>query len=222
MENSLSEKESLDLIGQMISTAKNNLQKGMGKVFLLWGYLVAGISMLTFILLILLPPDLRYYSYYSWFLMILGYPMHYMIIRKQEQERLVTTYIEKVMNWVWIGFTVSILIVVGGLLVATIHVVGNYPVVEPRYEFIRWFHWLFMTPFMLCLYGFALFVSGKAYGFRPLVNGGLICWAGTLVLLLSIHYSHTLLVQQAVLCISAVAGFVIPGHLLNVRDKQDV
>ena len=50
MENLLNEKESLQLIGQMISTAKNNLQKGTGKIFLLWGYLIAGVSFATFVL----------------------------------------------------------------------------------------------------------------------------------------------------------------------------
>ncbi|MBN1198555.1 MAG: hypothetical protein JXA23_04315 [Bacteroidales bacterium] len=74
MEHTFSEKESLDLIRKMIDTAKNNLQQGTGKVFLLWGYLVAGISLATIILLITLPGDTRYYAYYLWFFMAFGAP----------------------------------------------------------------------------------------------------------------------------------------------------
>ena len=206
----------------MISTAKNNLQKGMGNIFLLWGYLVAGISMANGILLLTLPHETRYYSFYLWALMMFGYPLHYQLVKKREQEMLVMTYIEKIMKWVWIAFTVSILLVVTGLLAATVHIVMAYPVVTPQYEFIRWFHWLFMTPFMLCLYGFALFVSGKAYNFKPLVTGGFICWAGALFLLFSIHFSQILVLEQIVLSICVIAGYVIPGHLLNKMDRSNV
>lgn len=222
MEDQFTEKESIALIGQMISTAKNNLQKGMGDIFLLWGYLVAGISMANGILLLALPHETRYYSFYLWALMMFGYPFHYLLVKKREQEMLVVTYIEKIMQWVWIAFTVSILLVVTGLLAATIHIVTAYPVVTPQYEFIRWFHWLFMTPFMLCLYGFALFVSGKAYNFKPLVTGGFICWAGALFLLFSIHFSQILVLEQVVLSICVIAGYVIPGHLLNKMDRSNV
>jgi len=222
MENQLSEKESLDLIGQMISTAKNNLQKGMGYIFLLWGYMVAGISLAIFILLEFLPYETRYTAFYLWFLMIFGYPLHIWILKRMDRERLVMTYVEKLMKWVWIAFSLSILFVVVGLLVATIHIVMAYPEIEPKFEYIRWFHWLFMTPFMLCLYGFALFVSGKAYAFKPLVAGGIFCWAATLVLLFSLHFSQILMVQQVVLCLSAIAGFIIPGHLLNRKERFHV
>jgi hypothetical protein len=206
----------------MISTAKNNLQKGMGNIFLLWGYLVAGISLGTLILLLSLPAEIRYYSYYIWFLMIFGYPIHYYLVKKMSRLNLALTYVDKTMNWVWIAFSISILIVVGGILVTTLLVIPGLTEVEPGREFLRWFPWLFFTPFLLCIYGFALFVSGKAYRFKPFVTGGFICWAGTLLLLLSIHHLHVAYIQQAVLCISALSGFVIPGHLLNRKEGNHV
>ncbi|MCX6285034.1 MAG: hypothetical protein NTW31_12460 [Bacteroidetes bacterium] len=222
MENLLSEKESLDLIGQMISTAKNNLQKGTGKIFLLWGYMVAIISLLTFILLITLPPETKYYAYYMWFLMFAAYPVHYVLLKNKEKEKLVMTYIEKVMNWVWIAFSISILVVVAGLIIAMVLVMPAFTDVRPGHEFDRWFQWLFITPLLLCLYGFALFVSGKAYAFKPLATGGVICWIATFIILISIHHVHVLAIQQIVLTISAVAGFVIPGHMLNRKECKDV
>ena len=222
MENLLTEKESLDLIGQMIRTAKNNLQRGMGNIFLLWGYLVAGISLAIFIMLYILPGPTSYYAYFLWFLMAFGYPFHYRLLKKREKERLVMTYVEKLMAWVWIAFAISILTVVAGLLFGTIIVMPAFCDIEPGHEFLRWFQWLFISPVMLCLYGFALFVSGKAYDFKPLVIGGIICFIAAFYLLFSIHHAQVLKIQQIVLCISAVAGFVIPGHLLNRKEQQHV
>ena len=94
--------------------------------------------------------------------------------------------------------------------------------VTPVHEFIRWFHWLLLVPFMLCLYGFALFVSGKAYEFKPLTLGGIFCFAASFVLLFSLHKTGVYGVQMFALFISAVAGFIIPGHLLSIKEKKDV
>ncbi len=218
MDSSFTEKESLALIGQMISTAKNNLQKGTGTVFLLWGYLVALISLVTFLLLLILPEPARYNAFYLWFLMAAGFPFHYLLVRRLENGPQVRTYIEQLMAWVWIAFTITILVAVAGLLAATAYRSANPG--APGAE--GWFHWLFMTPFMLCLYGFALFVSGKAYRFRPLVSGGMFCMAAALVSLGFIYYSRITELNQIILCLSAIAGFIIPGHLLNGKQAKDV
>ena len=222
MENLLTEKESLDLIGQMINTAKNNLQKGTAKIILFWGYLVAGFSLATWVLLENLPHETRYHAFYLWFLMAAAYPFHYMLVKKIDRENRVRTYIDGLMNRVWIGFTISILVVVSGMLIDSLIVNTVAEAVKPGHEFVRWFHWLLLVPFMLCLYGFALFVSGKAYEFKPLTLGGIFCFAASFVLLFSLHKTGVYGVQMFALFISAVAGFVIPGHLLNRKEKKYV
>jgi len=223
MENKLSEQESLELINRMIHTAKNNLQKGTGNLFLLWGYLVAVISAATLILLISVTGPARYQAYYLWFLMVLGYPLHLILVRKINRKTLVITYVDRIMTWVWIAFTLSVVAVIVGLLIASFSgLSGSQEEATVSDSFTRWFHWLFMPPFMLSLYGLALFVSGKAYGFKPLVAGGTVCWAATLVLLALIHQSHVLEIQQGVVFFSVIAGFIIPGHLLNRKEREDV
>jgi len=222
MEKLLNEKESLELIGQMINTAKNNLEKGMGKIFLLWGYLVAGISFGTCILSMILPKQTAYDAYLLWFLMFFGIPFHFWLIKKRENERLVMTYIEKLMRWVWIGFTLSVLVVVVGMLLDTVILSYFVSRVKEGNDFVYWFQWLLLTPIMLCLYGFALFVSGKAYEFKPLVIGGIICFFASFFLFFSIHKTGVMYFQQFVLGVSAVAGFVIPGHMLNRKEYKNV
>ena len=222
METSLSEKESLDLIRQMISTAKNNLQQGMGNIFLLWGYLVAGISLGTFILLLVIPGEARYYAFFLWSLMALGVPVHYRLIRRLERNRDVTTYVEKIMAWVWIAFSGSIVTLIAGIILSAFFVIPLFTDVGTNHDAIIWFQWLFLPPAMLCLYGLALFVSGKAYGFRPLAAGGVICWVASLILLACLHLPRTQEIQQAMLCLCATAGFIIPGHLLNRKEQNHV
>lgn len=222
MENQLSEKESLELISKMISSAKNNLQKGLGNVFLLWGYLVAVISLVIFILLTVIPGNGRFNAYFLYALMALGIPLHIRLIRKMEQQQLVKTYIEKIMEFVWIAFTISIATVIAGMLISTMLVIPRFTSVDQGYEFLRWFPWMFVTPFMLSFYGFALFVSGKAYQFRPLVTGGWVCWIATLALIAAFHHPYLPMIQQLVLFISVIFGFIIPGHLLNKKERCHV
>jgi len=220
MEKEFSEKESLELINQMINSAKNNLQKGMGNIFLLWGYLVTLISLSVFILLLVLPHPMKYNSYMLWCFMAFGGPIHFWLVTKMEQQKMVRTYVDKIMSFVWIGFAVSIILVIPGIIISSLLMLPSFT--ETSHEFLRWFQWLFITPFMLSLYGFALFISGKAYGYKPLATGGIICWVASTLLLISIHNPYTLEIQQITLTISAICGFVIPGHLLNKKEKSHV
>lgn len=222
METALNEKDSLHLINEMISTSRNNLQKGMGKIFLLWGYLVFVTSLLNLILLVFLPDPVRHNSYFIWCLMALGYPFHYRLVKKMQQEKLITTYVDKIMNYVWIAFLVSILVVVIGMIGSSIFFTSDIIQAEKEFESIRWFQWTLLPPFMLLLYGFALFISGKGYDFKPLIRGGIICWVASLLLLVGTHFRYIPEIQQVMLAVSSLFGFIIPGNLLDNKEKKNV
>jgi hypothetical protein len=220
MEKQFSEQESLELINQMINSAKNNLQKGVGNVFLLWGYLVALTSVINLILLISLPDRINHYAYFIWYLMSLGLVLHYFLIRKIIKSNSVKTYVDKIMDYVWIAFTISVLVLLIAMILATIMNSSNE---KPNaFDFQNWIHWIFMTPFMLILYGFALFISGKAYQFKPLVIGAFICWIFTAAIFTMFQSEYFMELQLVALFISVVSGFIIPGHLLNKKEKSHV
>jgi hypothetical protein len=220
MEKQFSEQESLELINQMINSAKNNLQKGIGNVFLLWGYLVAFTSLINMILLIALPDRINHYAYFIWYLMPFGLILHYFLIGKILKSNSVKTYVDKIMSYVWIAFTISVLILVIAMILGTImNSSGDKP--NPS-DFPNWIHWIFMTPFMLILYGFALFVSGKAYQFKPLVIGAFICWAFTAAIFTMFQTEYFMELQLVALFVSVVSGFIIPGHLLNKKENSHV
>lgn len=214
MEKSLSEKESLDLISIMISSARNNLQQGTGKIFLLWGYVIAIIAMLNLIFLQILPPEVNYKAFYFWFATPVGVVIYYLILKKISETKLVTTYIEKVVSYVWSSFAISVFVVVISMLLASY--AGGFS------DSLHWIQWAFIIPFMLVLYGFALFVSGLAYKFRPLVIGAMICWFSSLFNFLFLGTAFYMEVQLVTLILSVISGYIIPGHLLNRKEKSHV
>jgi hypothetical protein len=219
MENQISEKESLELIGKMINSARNNLQKGTGNIFLLWGYLTALISLVNLLFLILLPPEIDYYSYYCWFAMSVGGVIHIFMIRKIQEQGTVRTYIDQILSYVWIAFSISVFALIVSMLLASI---PGFRVSGGEFDFLNWIHWGFLIPFMLILYGFALFVTGKSYRFRPLVIGAIPCWAMAILIFLLISNDHAMEIQFVGLIISVIAGYIIPGHLLNKKENSHV
>jgi len=219
METTLSEKESLELISTMISSAKNNLSKGMGKIYLLWGYVIALLALVNLILLLTLPPHIFYYSYYVWYATPLGLIVYFNLIRKIKEMQMVRTYIDTIVTYVWIAFSIAVLVLVISMLLVSVHGFG-----EPvgKYDLLNWIQWSFLIPFMLILYGFALFVSGLAYCFRPLEVGAIICWACTLVISLFYRAAAASEIQLGCLILSVIAGYIIPGHMLNIKEKSHV
>lgn len=219
METSLTEKESFELISRMINSARNNLQKGTGDVFLLWGYLIAAVSLANLIIYLLLPPAINHYSFYVWFATPLGLVVHFFLIRKMIRQEMVRTYVDQVMGYAWTAFGISVFTLSAAMLLASIQ--GFTQRDDNLFSFLNYIHWMFMIPFMLILYGFALFISGKAYRFKPLVIGALICWAFTLALFI-LKSDYFMKAQLMVLIIAVISGFVIPGHLLKIKEKKDV
>ncbi|HPT70547.1 MAG TPA: hypothetical protein PKW50_10395 [Syntrophomonas sp.] len=219
MEKILSEKESLELINSMISSARNNLQKGTGNIFLLWGYVIALLALANLVLLLIFPQVVSHYAYCVWFATPLGIFGYFYLLRQNQKIQIVTTYVDKVLTYVWIAFGISVLVLVVFMLLYSI---PGFRGESGPLAFMHWVHWFFMIPFMLMLYGFALFVSGLAYGFKPLVIGAVICWACTLILSLLTNFDHAMEIQLVSLILSVIAGFIIPGHLLTIKEKKHV
>ena len=65
-ERKLNEKESLELIAQMIQNTKNRLETNCGMPFLFWGYTTLFVSLLIWFLVVTTG---NYYWQYLWFLL---------------------------------------------------------------------------------------------------------------------------------------------------------
>ncbi len=216
----MNEQESLSLIRQMISTAKNNLRQGTARIFLFWGYLIAGIGLVNLVFLTWLPEPQHYRSFLIWFLTPAGVIFHRILVGRLERDTKVTTYVDLVMNYVWIGFSISVFLLAAGMLAASIP--GFLSDGHGPMERLKWIHWLLLIPMMMILYGFAMFVSGKAYHFAPLTWGAWVCWAIAMILFLLLGNPYAMEFQLAGLILGILAGYIIPGHLLAKKEKSHV
>lgn len=185
-----SPKESLQLIDNMINQAKNRFSEN-GFLYLMWGWLVFFCSTAHFILLKLdLVPHPEIVWAGCWLAVI--FQIIYLARRKKNEK--VKTYSETLVNYIWVSFGVC-------MLVAFI-VVGKTN------------NWDMINPLVLLLYGIPTFLSGIAMQFKPLVIGGIICWALAILSVFIPPVYVLLLLATAVL-----SAWIIPGYLLRAKYK---
>lgn len=148
-EKQLTQEESLRIIHEMISAAKNDV-KADAFIFLLWGWLVFVASIAQFILIVL---DKEYNSY-PWMLMPLGGIITVVYSIRQGKKDRTKTNVTESLKYTWIAFTAALLIIM----------------------FFNSMTFLQVLPCIMVLYGMGLFLSGGALKFKPLIWGGIFCW----------------------------------------------
>jgi hypothetical protein len=189
-EKQLNEKESLELISQMISNSQRRLQKGNGKPFLIWGYVTIIVSILVWYLFSTTGNPLWNYL---WFLIpILGFPTMMASVKKQEKG--MRTYIDKIIADVWIAFGIA------GFVVSISSI----------------FFWSFPVLFViLLLMGTGTAITGLIIKFKPIIVSG---FAGIFLsfLCLIVKGYEAILLFAAIFFIM----MVIPGHILNYKSRK--
>lgn len=102
-EKKLNEKESLELISQMIQNTRTQMMKHAGLPFLLWGYSTVAMS---FLIWYLLRETGDYHWYCLWFLLPV-LPLSVTIWHTKKQKKMVKTYIDRIIGYVWAVFGIS-------------------------------------------------------------------------------------------------------------------
>lgn len=180
--------ESLQIIQQMIQAAKQE-QKDDGKGWILWGWLLFGASVFTFINL-----KTQWFSnFFFWNLfgfaslaLIMFSIIRFYFFKKTERVKTYTGELFKKLN---IGFFISLMLIIVSINRGVNPVLG--------------------FSLLLGLYGFWILLYGTALNFRPSVIGAYITWACALVGLFVESFDLTMILHAtAVLC-----GYIIPGHL---------
>ena len=97
----MTEKESLELISQMIQNSKRNVKTNAGGPSLIWGYATVITSLLIYFGLIYIG---TYQVMFAWFLIPIIGCTGMFILNKREQPVLVKTFLDKVINYIWIVF----------------------------------------------------------------------------------------------------------------------
>ena len=200
----LTEQESLSIINEMIHQTREYFQKGAANISIFWGYYIATIALLNFILLQI--PDIARYSYSGWLLTIPGIFVSILISRKKNI--LVKTHINTIISHIWIAFGVSAFIFIGILYItASAVTIPALPII--------------ITPVILTMMGIAQYATAAACKFKLYVYSAMIFWAGALICTFT-YFTDRSDYQFIVMAVCMIAGLVIPGHILNSKADKDV
>lgn len=190
MNTQFDEAAGLSVIKDMINTAKRSYGK-MNFYFLLWGWLlvIAGVS--DYILEQIVHFN---YSWIGWpIAMTAGGIISSVHGARQGKKAGVSTYMDRVFAFVWIGFSITLVI-----LIACCVVKGINP-----------------APFILLLTGLPTFVSGGVIKFMPLMLGGMVFWlVGSAFFFLPQEFGGLTFGGAIIL------GYLVPGYLLRRAENN--
>ncbi len=185
-EKELNINESLSIINSMINRAQNNLSDN-SFYFIFWGWLVFSSALIHYCLLQLEVEK----AYCVWLLMPLGGIVSFIYGARKKKKEKVKTYLGTYMTYLWGSLGISLL-----LVLFMMEKIGVTPVYS----------------FLLIIYGIGTFVSGGMLRFKPLINGGLICFLLSVVSVFVDFDIQLLLIAAAIL-----VSYIIPGHLLKAK-----
>lgn len=204
--NQLTEKESLQLITMMINKAKSSFHDtGFGAI--MWGAVIAVCSLVRFSEI-----HFNYKLPFDIYLLTLAAILPQIFISmKEKKERKVKSYDDIYMDYLWLGFGISIFLL--------IHISNNI--------FSEWGSWAdefrnitgrkssftfyeYISPLFLMLYGMPTFVTGAACKFKPMLWGGIFCWVCCIITVYTPAKADLLLTAA-----SAVMAWLIPGILME-------
>lgn len=189
-----SKENQFKVIEEMIANAKGNLSEG-SVFYLLWGWLVIIAASSNYILLSYRNFEMHWLPWMI--LMPLGGVISMIVGYRMNKNKRVKTYVESALNYLWLGFVITLLMVLFGM--AKIGPQKAYPII-------------------ILLYGLGTFVSGGIIKFKPLMIGGVLCW-----LLGSIAFYAPFDLQLIILIIATVLSYLLPAYLLKQKSaKQNV
>lgn len=185
--------DSLGLIEKMILQAQNKMSDN-GTLYLLWGWVIFTCSVGQYVLLKLTN---RPETGYIWFLTFLAAIYQIVYLSRQKKNQRVKSYTEDIINAIWICFGVCM-----GIL---------------TFLMAKSATWIQIYSMVLMMYGVPTLLSGVVMKFKPLVVGGIACWA------LSIASSFVQSIEILLLLAAAVlVAWIVPGYLMRQKFKRTI
>ena len=199
-ERKLNEKESLELIAQMIQNSKKNLQVGRGNQFILWGALGAITSLAVMTMLLLTNSPMWNWLWFA--IPVIGWPV--MMWQLKKEEKPVITFIDKVMKAVWT--TIGSIGMLSILLMA--YVAHNTHLI---------------IPCTILLIGIGSAISGAVLDNKRIQSWASGTFGFVMIVSLRIAFDETNPIWNHIIFSIAFIGLlVIPGYILNKEAKKHV
>lgn len=195
MEKQFNEQDGMVVIRQMIEQAKWKLEKGDGKYFVLWGYLVALTCIAHYVSYTFISPGNYVYSGYIWAVpMLIGAIISFYFGWKDSKKETVKTYIGTMVGRIWIGFACMSALI----------------------SFMFAGHFMIYTGISL-VYAYAVYLSASAYRMKWMYISAAICAVCTILYRFIPHTEYPLLMAAMLIC-----GNLIPGHVINYKARKNV
>ncbi len=187
----LNEKESLELIAQMIQNTRYRKVKNAGVPFLIWGYMTIIVSLLVWFVL----KETGDYSWQClWFLLpAIAYPLT--VRFSLRRQNVVKTYIDRMVGYVWMVFGLA------GFLISCVFI------------FFRSLPILFIVLLMM---GMGTALTGLIIKMRVVTVCGSLGALASVGCLYVDGFDRILVFASAF-----VFMMVVPGHYLNSITKRD-
>ncbi len=201
-ESTFSEKDSLELISQMLKQTKKNLEVGSGNIFLYYGYSAFFISLIVF--------GLVYFTTNPvwaalWFLMFVPYII--IGIRTKKEKPCVVTYMDKAITNIWlvigaIFFLTLVAIIIFGLYMKTVN-------------------FTFMLPLSLIYAGIGTSITGTIMNEKILVYMPLLGFFIAIYMLLALSLQNvSTTFWHLYFGMAFVFMMIIPGHVINRKSVK--
>lgn len=199
-EKVLTEKESLELISQMIQATKKNRSVSPGKEQLYWGYFTSILALTIYLLIEFTSSGIWSWG---WLFMFVFWGLFSFIHRR---ENVVVTYIDKTIGQVWQ--------VLGWMFVITFFVVAIFGAIYGREDFIL------MMPLSLLYCGLGVSITGiivrEPWMIYPPLLSFTVCFYMLQMLVIGHHATN---LWNLLFGLSFVVTYVVPGHITNKKSK---
>ncbi|MCK4679342.1 MAG: hypothetical protein KAT48_14505, partial [Bacteroidales bacterium] len=113
--------------------------------------------------------------------------------RKRLKENKIITYFDSVLKYVWLGFFISLVIVL----------------IMPSFGF---FSKSVGYPFIIILLGWGTVISGGILKFKPLIIGGILAWIIAIA-----DFFVSVENQLLMMALATIVAYLIPGYMLKSK-----
>ncbi len=194
MAEEFTEQESLQVINQMIQKVKSDFHES-GISALLWGSVILFCCMVSLLNLWLKIEWLNY----VWLLTFAAIVPQVILSIKESRQRKYKTYTDDAMSGIWISFGVAIFMI------------SFY---SGRYQLPH------ATVVYLTLYGMPTFATGLTHRFKPMIAGGVICWALAVVsFFINNNITDLIFIAMAAFFAWLLPGIILRRKYLNARRQ---
>lgn len=218
-EKQLSEKESLQLITEMIGKAKHSYHEN-GTSAILWGSVVAVCGFVMF-------AELYFHFYIGfdiWLLTFIAFIPQIFISINQRKSRKVISHTEAAMNSIWAVYAISMFAlvfyfnVVPGVSDRLFADEGTKIVITTADGAINNFHYNIPSAgsLLLLMYAIPTFATALAYKFRPMIYGSILCYSFFVISCFTPSAYDMLLNGFA-----GIFNWLLPGLILRRRFKKE-